>query len=42
MSWKRAADFLLTQKNNRNILGLSAIESDLIWRFFQKSSRDNI
>jgi len=34
MSWKRAADFLLSHKDNRNLMGLFATESDLIWRFF--------
>ena len=33
VSWNKAVEFL-RQKNDRNILGLSVSESDILWRYF--------
>lgn len=36
MSWRRAADILFSMKGERNLLGLYAAESNLVWRYYGK------
>ena len=36
MSWARAADYLRGAKDQRNYMGLKALQSDLVWRFYKK------
>lgn len=39
MSWARAVD--LMHGRDRDTLGLRVVESDTVWRYFQKTAKDH-
>ena len=40
MSWARATDYLRRAEDKRNYMGLRALQSDLVWRFYEKQMGD--